>query len=103
MQARTVQMLQTLPPDLVERGWQLSVSESEVLTWETPRYKAVYVRPFDDRLDRENPSSATFDPRTRQQVVRVSTLKDYSPSWHAAHRDAIRRMREADARRRRKR
>ncbi len=103
MQARTVRMLQTLPPDLVERSWQLAVSESRLVTGETPRYTAVYVRPFEGRLDHENPSSATFDPRTRQQVVRVSTLKDYSPSWHAARRDAIRRMRAADAKRRRRR
>ena len=45
-------MLQALPPDLHEHGWQLSVSEA-------------------------------------------------LPSWHDARRDAIRRMHEADAKRRR--
>lgn len=47
MQARTVQILQALPPDLVERGWHLLVSESEVLSWEIPHHKAVYVRPVE--------------------------------------------------------
>ena len=104
MQARTVQMLQTLPPDLVGRGWQLVVAESGVLQWvDGPRYRAVYVRPVDSRLDLQLFHSATFDPHTRQHIVRVSTLKDQSPSWQHARRDAIRRMREADARRRRKR
>ena len=104
MQARTVQMLQTLPPDLVERGWQLVVAESGVLQWvDGPRYRAVYSRPFDDRLDREQPQAAVYDYRTRLRIVRVSTLKYHSPSWQHARRDAIRRLREADARRRRKR
>ena len=103
MQARTVQMLQTLPDDLVERGWQLSEAESELLTWEIPRHKAVYVRPFDDRLDFEALHSAVYDKVTRQQIVRVSTLSDQSASWDEARQDAIRRMRETDAKRRRRR
>jgi len=103
MQARTLQMLQALPPDLVERGWCLSVSESAVLSGEIPRHKAVYVRPFDGRLDLDAVHTAVYDHRTRQQIVRVSTLKDGSPSWHDAQQDGIRRMRAADAKRRRKR
>ncbi len=106
MDAETVQLLQELPADLRERGWHLSAAESaesEVLPWESVRYKAVYSRPFDSRLDTEAIQSAAYDPRTRQHVVRVSTLKDCSPSWHDAHQDAIQRMREADARRRRRR
>ncbi|HEV2066668.1 MAG TPA: hypothetical protein VGR08_07520 [Thermomicrobiales bacterium] len=101
MQARTVQMLQTLSVDLVERGWQVVVAASGLVqSADGPRYRAVYVQPFDDRLDGENPHSGTYDRRTRQHIMRVSTLKDHSPSWRDAHRDAIRRMREADAKRR---
>jgi hypothetical protein len=84
MDDETVRLLQALPADLRERGWRLSAAESDVLQWETVRYTAVYVRPFDAHLDRESPSSAAFDQRTRQQ-------------------DAIRRMREADTKRRRRR
>ncbi len=104
MDEATVQLLQTLPPDLVERGWQLVVSESGVFQLaDGPRYHAVYVRPFDDRRDTENHNAATYDHRTRQHIVRISTQRDHSGSWRDAHRDAIRRMREADARRRRSR
>lgn len=79
----TVQLLQDLPADLLERGWQLSVSESEVLTWETPRHKAVYSRPFVDRLDRLGMSWPVYDKRTRQQIVRISTHQDRSPTWES--------------------
>jgi len=98
----TVQLLQELPDDLRERGWRLSVSESRALKGESPRYAAVYSRPVDGRLDLENLHLATYDKQTRQQIVRVSTYQDHSPTWEAAHRDGIRRMREADAKRRRK-
>ena len=102
--AQTVELLQTLPTDLVERGWQLVVAESRVVqSADGPRYRAVYSRPFDDRLDREQPQAAVYDYRTRLRIVRVSTLRDHSPSWQDARQDAIRRMREADAKRRRKR
>jgi len=103
MDAETVQLLQELPDDLRERGWCLSVSESRALKGESPRFAAVYSRPVDGRLDLENFHLATYDKRTRQQVVRISTLKDASSSWHDAQQDGIRRMRAADAKRRRKR
>ncbi len=103
MDAESVQMLRTLPDDLRERGWQMSEAESELLTWEIPRHRAVYVRPVDGRLDIHSPHAVAYDKVTRQQIVRVSTLSDQSASWHDARRDAIRRMRDADARRRRKR
>ncbi len=102
--ADAAQLLQDLPDDLLERGWAVVVTDSRVIqSADGPRYRVVYSRPFDDRLDTEAIQSAAYDPRTRQHVVRVSTLKDCSPSWHDAHQDAIQRMREADARRRRRR
>ena len=101
--ATTVQLLQDLPADLRERGWQLSEVESRVIpSANGPCYRSIYVRPFDGRLDLQVLHSAAFDPHTRQRIMRISTLKDCSPSWHAARRDAIRRMREADAKRRRR-
>ncbi len=100
MDDETVRMLKDLPADLLERGWTFVPSESraaKVVSW----HRAVYHRPFDDRLDRERDASATYDKQTRHQIVRVSTSSDHSPSWPDARRDAIRRMRMADARRRR--
>jgi hypothetical protein len=101
MDPETLQMLQVLPADLLERGWKVSVSASGVSKGETPHYRAVYVRPVDDRLDIEKASAATYDKLTRQQIVRVSSFGDHSPNWHDARRDAIQRMRTADARYRR--
>ncbi len=102
--AETVQMLQSFPADLRERGWALVIAESRVMgSVDGPRYRAVYVRPFVDRLDLERGSAATYDPQTRQRIFRVSTLNDQSASWHDARQDAIRRMREAEAKYRRKR
>ncbi len=85
--------------DLRERGWTFSPSESRAAqsaSW----CRAVYQRPFDDRLDRERDASATYDKLTRRQIVRVSTSSDHSSSWPDARRDAIRRMHEADVSRR---
>lgn len=96
----TARLLGDLPKDLLERGWRLSASEVWVAK-ETPWYRAVYVRPYDDHRDHQPVHAATYDKQTRQRILRVSTHVDRSPSWHAARRDAIRRMREADARRRR--
>ncbi len=102
--AETVQMLQELPTDLQVRGWTVVVAETRVIESVNGfQFRAVYSRPFVDAIDKERGSSATYDPRTRQHIVRVSTLKDQSPSWHDAHQDAIQRMREADAKRRRRR
>ncbi len=102
--AETVQMLQELPADLQARGWTVVVAETRMVqSTNRVQYRAIYSRPFDERLDTEAFTSAAYDPRTRQHIVRVSTLKDQSPSWHDAHQDAIQRMREADARRRRRR
>lgn len=96
--------IRSTPDDLIERGWKLSEAEAELLhrvggTW----HKAVYIRPVDDGLDIASLGSAAYDKVTRQPIVRVSTLKDRSESWRDARRDAIRRMQEADAKRRRKR
>lgn len=102
MQARTVQMLQTLPDDFRERGWTLVVADSGVIhSADGSRYRAIYSRPFDPALDAESLQWVAYDKVTRQQIVRISTLKGQSGSWRAARRDAIRRMREADAKRRR--
>ncbi len=100
MDDETVRMLEDLPADLIERGWTFVPSESRaahMVSW----HRAVYHRPFDDRRDSERGAAATYDKRTRHQIVRVSTSSDHSPSWHDARRDAIRRMHEADARHRR--
>jgi len=100
MDAETELLLRTLPDDLRERGWQLA--ESARIDSEPPRYKAIYVRAVDGRLDRGDASTSVYDRQTRQAVVRVSTLNDQSLTWHATREDAIRRMREADAKRRRR-
>ncbi len=100
MDTETVRMLEDLPADLLERGWEFVPSESRasnISSW----HRAVNARPFDDRLDSESDYAAAYDRLTRQRIVRVSTVSDHSPSWHDARRDAIRRMRTADARRRR--
>ena len=93
MPARTVQLLQTLPPDLRERGWTVLVPSTD-----GPRYRAVYVRPFVDHLDRLDMSWPLYDKRTRRQILRISTHQDRSPTWEDARQDAIRRVREVDAR-----
>ncbi len=100
MDDETVRMLEDLPPDLRERGWEFVPSASRAAQ-SAPWHRAVYQRPFDDRLDSESEYAATYDRLTRQRTVRVSTSSDRSPSWEDARRDAIRRMHEADAKRRR--
>jgi len=104
MDAETVQLLEELPDDLRERGWQLSRADSGVegRTMPTPWYRAVFVRPFVDHLDTPGTSWPVYDKRTRHRIVRISTYQDRSPTWEAARLDAIRRMREADARYRRR-
>lgn len=102
MDPETVQMLQRLPDDLRARAWMWVASDSGALTrlgetW----HKAVYVRPFDDGVDKQVYSGAVYDRVTRQHIMRVSTLNDRSASWHDTRRDAIRRMRDIDAKRRR--
>jgi hypothetical protein len=100
MDDEIAQMLEDLPPDLLERGWRFVPSDSRVATIST-WHRAVYQRPFDDRLDRARGASMTYDKLTRSQIVRISTNGDHSPSWSDARQDAIQRMRTADAKRRR--
>ncbi len=102
--AETVQMLQTLPADLQARGWMLLVAETRVIESVNGfQVRAVYSRPFVEGIDKERGSSAIYDQRTRQQIFRISTLKDQSLSWDVARQDGIRRMREVDAKYRRRR
>lgn len=91
MDDETVRMLEDLPDDLRERGWTFVPSASRA-PWSASWHRAVYHRPFDDRLDRERGISATYNRLTRRQIVRVSTHSDHSPSWHDARQDAIRRI-----------
>jgi hypothetical protein len=98
------QMLEDLPSDLLERGWRFVPSESREsqqsrVPHSAPWYRAVYRRPFDDRLDSERGTSATYDKLTRHQIVRISTNGDHSLSWSDARQDAIQRMQTADAKR----
>lgn len=96
--AKTMQLLGELPADLRDRGWALSPADSRRQgTQTTPWYRAVYVRPFADRLDRSGGSWPIYDRRTRDRIVRISTFQDRSASWEDARRDAIRRMRALDA------
>ncbi len=104
--AETVQLLQMLPADLQARGWMLLVAETRgIESVNGFQFRAVYSRPFDTFLDTDygSGSGAIYDKTTRQRVVRISTLKDRSLSWQDAHQDGIRRMREADAKRHRRR
>ncbi len=98
MDEATVQRLQDLPADLRERGWQLSLVESAVEGRTPPWHRAVYSRLFVDRLDRHDRSWPVYDKRTRRQILRISTHQDRNPTWEDARQDAIRRMREVDAR-----
>jgi hypothetical protein len=55
MDTKALRMLTDLPADLVERDWQIVRSASRVAdisSW----HRAVYHRPFDDRLDTRNDS-----------------------------------------------
>ncbi len=99
MDDTTLAMLDDLPTDLQDRGWALSRADSAAAKT-APWCRAVYVRPFDDRCDNQPVTAATYDRQTRRRILRVSTHLDRSPNWQAARRDAIRRMREADAKRR---
>ena len=67
---------------------------------EPSRYRVVYMRPVDDCLDIQH-GNGTYDRRTRQHIMRVSTHQDASPSWEVAREDAIWRMSRVDARYRR--
>ena len=100
MDDETVRMLEDLPADLLARGWRfvpLDSRAAQTALW----HRAVYHRPFDDQLDTEkNAAAAIYDKVTRHQIVRVSTSSDHSLTWGDARRDAIQRMRTADAKRR---
>jgi len=97
----TVQLLGDLPADLVARGWAFLESESGRVK-SAPRYRAVHSRPYDDHRDHQPVIGAVYDKWTRQRILRVATYQDRSPNREAAREDAIRRMREADAKRRRR-
>ncbi len=99
MAATTLAMREDLPADLRLRGWALSRVDSRAAKT-APWCRAVYVRPFVTGIDREPITAAVYDRATRHRIVRISTHNDRSPSWRDARRDAIRRMREADAKRR---
>ena len=78
MDDETVRMLTHLPADLRIRGWQFvpAVSRaSESSSW----HRAVYRRPFDDRVDTGNEYAAVYDRLNRQHIVRVSTVSEHSP------------------------
>ncbi len=92
----TIRLLGELPADLLERGWVLSPSEVWVAK-ATPWHRAIYVRPYDDHRDDQPVTSATYDKQTRRRILRISTHLDRSPSWRDARQDAIRRLREVDA------
>lgn len=95
----TLRMLQDLPADLRERGWELVASESGVLRWGTtpPYYKAVYLRVFDHGIDDAHRVSMLY--RNGRPCARVSTNQLRSASWASAVEDAIGLMRRIDARR----
>ncbi len=99
MDGDTLRMLQDLPSDLQERGWELVVSESGVLRWGAePRYfKAVYMRAFDQGVDDEHRVAMVY--RNGRHCVRVSTNQLRSSSWDDAFQDAMKLMRQIDARR----
>ncbi len=85
-----------LPPDLMVMGWQWVSTESVAIhRGSTIWYKAVYVRPLDRDADDERAADVVED--NGQWWVRVTTQGAHSPSWGAAHEDAIALMRATDA------
>jgi hypothetical protein len=83
-----------LPLDLQAMGWQwVPIASTEIHQQGTTWYTAVYARPFESGVDDER----LMYHHEGDAWVWVSTR---SASWAEAHRDAIARMRDADARRR---
>ncbi len=95
MDIDVLRRLRNLPADLRLRGWTLSISESNVLRWgSSPRYDAVYMRPFERGGDVEH--TVPVIRRNERDVIRVSTR---SASWEAALEEAVEVMRGFDAQR----
>jgi hypothetical protein len=84
-----------LPPDLRAMGWQLvsarGTSRAPAPTW----YTVSYARPFE--RGRDDATLAAY--LHGDWWIQVSTPARRWLSWEDAHRDAIARMRDADARR----
>ncbi len=88
-----------IPDDLKAMGWEWVPSESHaVTTMGSTWYTAVYVRPFEQSIDREGVVTIVYQHDRRW--VQVSTAGTHHLSWEAAHEDAIALMREADTTRR---
>jgi hypothetical protein len=90
-------VLRSLPDDLLDRHWELNASETNIFTAAASRgQEVVYMRPFERKLD--HPKASPLVQRNGRFHFRVPVAITGPPPWDDIRDMAIVMMRAIDAR-----